>query len=254
MVEHISSLNNRIVKMASSLSRKSARIKEGLFLLEGDSVVIEAYKSNIELEYIFINENSDITVESLNVFAKNTIYASDAVMNKISELDTAPPVIACGVYVIPDIENIKKGRYILLENIQDPGNMGAIIRSAAAFGIDGVVVCGGCDIFSGKVIRGSMGACFNMPVFVFDNVNLAINSLHKKGNKIYAAILNSTAKKISEYRLGEGSCIAIGNEGNGLSYGFVNSCDGNLYIPITNKAESLNAAVAASICMWEMIR
>lgn len=254
MTEHISSLNNKTVKMASGLSRKNARAKEGLFLLEGDSVVIEAYKSNIELEYIFINGNSDITVEALGVRAKNIIIASDAVMNKISELDSAPPVIACGVYRNCDFNNIKKGRYILLENIQDPGNMGAIIRSAAALGIDGVVVCGGCDIYSGKVIRGSMGACFNIPVYTFDNSESAINSLHKKGNKIYSAILNENAKQIGDYKLGEGCCVAIGNEGNGLTDDLISQSDGNLYIPITDKAESLNAAVAASICMWEMVR
>ncbi len=255
MIEKITSLNNKTVKLAASLCRKSARIKEGLFLIEGDSLVKEAYKSGIKIKYLFINEAlTGAYFDTFGVCADERFLCSSAVMQKISELDNAPSVIACGVIEYRSESGMKNGKYILLEDIQDPGNLGAIIRSAAAFDLDGVVICGGCDIYSGKVLRGSMGACLNIPVFQFSETKDALNALKKKGNKIYAAILNEAARKINEYDLKNGVCIAIGNEGNGLNPETVNLCDGGLYIPISDKAESLNAAVPASICIWEMTR
>lgn len=255
MIEKLTSLNNKTVKLAASLCRKSARTKEGLFLIEGDSLVKEAYKSGIEIKYLFVSEALGAEfLDSFGVYAKERFICSEPVMGKISELDSAPGVIACGVCRIADANMLKKGRYILLEEIQDPGNTGAVIRSAAAFSLDGVIICGGCDIYSGKVLRGSMGASLNIPVFSFNDSEQAINALHKKGNKVYAAVLNENAKRITEYSLGIGCCVAIGNEGNGLRAQTVDMCDGGLYIPISDKAESLNAAVAASICIWEMTK
>lgn len=255
MIEKITSLNNKTVKLASSLSRKNSRLKEGLFVIEGDSLVKEAYKSGIKIKYLFVNENlTSEYFDSFGVYAQQRFLCSEAVMNKMSELDNAPGVIACGVIEYKNASGIKKGKYILLEDIQDPGNVGAIIRSAAAFSLDGVVICGGCDIYSGKVLRGSMGACLNIPVFQFSDTKDAVTALKKKGNKVYAAILNESARKIGEYDFEGGVCIAIGNEGNGLKDETVSVCDGGLYIPISDKAESLNAAVAASICIWEITK
>lgn len=254
MTEYIYSLNNATVKKAASLFKKSARDKEGLFLIEGDSLVIDAYEKGIILTAVFIYENASLPAEIINKLEKvcGKVYiTSEQVMKKITDLNTPPVVIACAK--IPEISYsaIKKGNYILLEDLQDPGNIGAVIRTAAALSIDGVLVCGGCDIYSGKVLRGSMGASLTFPVFRFSNAKEAIERLHSKGNKVYAAVLNKNAKPIGEYSLGKGAVVAIGNEGNGLKEETVNMCDGSLYIPISN-IESLNAAVAASICIWEM--
>ena len=254
MTEYIYSLNNSTVKKAASLFKKSARDKEGLFLIEGDSLVLDAAQKGIILDTVFIYENASLSagiIQKLEAVAKKVYTASEQVMKKISELNTPPAVIACAKIPQLSYSAIKKGNYILLEDLQDPGNVGAIIRTAAALSIDGVVVCGGCDIYSSKVLRGSMGASLTLPVFVFENAEQAITRLHAKGNKVYAAVLNSAAKPINEYTLSKGSVVAIGNEGNGLSESTVSACDGSLYIPISN-VESLNAAAAASICIWEM--
>ncbi len=254
MTEYISSLNNNSVKKAASLCKKSSRDKEGMFLIEGDSLVLEAADRGFAFDSIFISENATLPADIINNLkakCKRTFICTEQVMKKISELCTPPSIIACTK--IPDISfsSIKKGRYILLEDLQDPGNIGAVIRTAAAFGIDGVIVCGGCDVYSGKVIRGSMGASLSLPVFVFESAEQAIVKLHSKGNKVYGAVLNCEAKPIGEYTLSNGTVIAVGNEGNGLKAETVSLCDGSLYIPIAN-VESLNAAVAASICIWEM--
>ncbi len=254
MIEYIYSLNNSAVKKAASLYKKSARDKEGLFLIEGDSLVLDAMQKGISFDTVFIYENASVAsdiIQKLEAVSPKVYITSEPVMKKISELNTPPTVIGCAK--IPDISysSIKKGNYILLEDLQDPGNVGAVIRTAAALSIDGVLVCGGCDVYSGKVLRGSMGASLTLPVYTFENSKQAIERLHAKGNKVYAAVLNSQAKPINEYSLVKGSVVAIGNEGNGLKLETVNMCDGSLYIPINN-VESLNAAVAASICIWEM--
>lgn len=254
MAEYISSLNNPAVKKAASLFKKSARDKEGLFLIEGDSLVLDAAQKGIETDTVFVFENASLSSEiigKLEKVSKKLYMASEQVMKKITDLNTPPAVIACAKIPQISYSAIKKGSYILLEDLQDPGNVGAVIRTAAALSIDGVIVCGGCDIFSGKVLRGSMGASLTFPVFRFENSFQAIEKLHSKGNKIYAAVLNNKAKPIGEYSLGKGTVVAIGNEGNGLKKETVEMCDGSLYIPISD-IESLNAAVAASICIWEM--
>ena len=147
----------------------------------------------------------------------------------------------------------KENRFVALENVQDPGNVGTVIRSAASFGFDGVFLVGGADPFSHKAIRASMGAIASIPVKSFSSVETLFEELKNKKIKTVAAALSDDAVEIGKADLSEPVCVFIGNEGKGLSKFAIEKADEVCIIPIEN-TESLNAAVAAAVFLWEIKR
>ncbi len=142
---------------------------------------------------------------------------------------------------------------ILLENVQDPGNVGTVIRTAAAMGVKTVILCGACaDVYSPKTARATMGAVFSENIIRLQPDEAAA-LIHEKGLKLYGAALSERAEDIRKLSLGN-AVVAIGSEGRGLSGELLGLCDGELIIPMAKGSESLNAAVAASIVLWEMAR
>lgn len=142
---------------------------------------------------------------------------------------------------------------ILLENVQDPGNVGTVIRTAAAMGIKTVILCGACaDVYSPKTARATMGAIFSQRILRMD-IDSAAALVRGRGMKLYGAALSDRAKDIRELEI-KNAVVAIGSEGRGLSGELLSLCDGELIIPMAPGSESLNAAVAASIVLWEMAR
>ena len=145
----------------------------------------------------------------------------------------------------------KSGKYIALDNLQDPSNLGAISRTAEAFGIDGLIVQNGCDPYSSKSLRASMGALLRIPVIETDDM-FALFANH--GLRSYASIVSADAVKINDISFEDGSVVIVGNEANGVSDNTLVNADQTFTIPMSGKAESLNAAVAASIIIWEMCK
>ena len=142
---------------------------------------------------------------------------------------------------------------VLLENVQDPGNVGTVIRTAAAMGVKTVMLCGACaDVYSPKTARATMGAIFSERIIRCD-IDAAAALVRSRGMKLYGAALSDRAKDIRELDIKK-AVVAIGSEGRGLSPEFLKLCDGELIIPMAPGSESLNAAVAASIVLWEMAR
>lgn len=145
------------------------------------------------------------------------------------------------------------GRSLVLENVQDPGNVGTVIRTANAFGISAVILVGDCaDLYNPKTVRATMGAIFRQKVLKMSADEL-FNTLKAQNVPIYAAALSEKAGDIRNIALKE-AAVAIGSEGNGLSWEFIDRCNGELIIPMNPNSESLNAAIAASVVMWEMAR
>ena len=147
-----------------------------------------------------------------------------------------------------EIEN--NGRYIALENLQDPSNLGAISRTAEALGISGIIISGdSCDAFSPKVLRASMGTLLRMPVFIADDITEFIceNNLRS-----FACVVDRDAESISDIDFKDGDVILIGNEGNGLKEETKDKAYSRVTIKMQGNAESLNAAAAAAIAMWEL--
>ena len=143
----------------------------------------------------------------------------------------------------------------MLESIRDTGNMGTILRSAKAFGISALVISSDCaDLYNSKTVRAAMGALFIQRVIVVDNIAESVSAFRQSGSRVFAAALVRDAKKLGSFELQRGDIILIGNEGHGLSEKTVEACDECVYIPMEIGSESLNASIAASVCMWELYK
>ena len=154
---------------------------------------------------------------------------------------------------MPEEHNAELRRAVLLENVQDPGNVGTVIRTAAALGFDSVILCGACaDVYSPKTARATMGAIFRENIVRMD-IAAAAEYIHSRGMKLYGAALSERAADIRTAELKD-AVVAIGSEGRGLSAELLSLCDGELIIPMTPGSESFNAAIAAAIVMWEIMR
>ncbi len=181
---------------------------------------------------------------------------SEDVSKKISDSKTPQGVYCLCAMLDKERRTVKidtGGHYMVLYGLQDPGNVGTILRTCEAMGIDGVFLSSDCpDIYSPKVLRSTMGGVFRMSVEIVEDIAKTINTANEKGVAVYAAALDRTAVSLREADLKKGSMVLIGNEGNGLSENIISLCDKSLFIDMKGNAESLNAAVAASIIAWEM--
>ena len=238
----ITSVNNEHIKEINKLKEKKYRDLTNTFLIEGEHLVYEAAKRNLVKELIVL-EGEDFYLNEVQI-----TYVSKEVMKKLSSMDSYPNVI--GVCNKKEEENIK-GNVLILDDIQDPGNLGTIIRSAVAFNIDTIILSPKTvDLYNSKVIRSTQGMIFHINIIVKDLEEI-INKLQEDNYKIYGTKVDNgndvrNINNIDKYAL------VIGNEGNGMSEKVSNLCDEYLYIKMNDKVESLNAGVAASILLYEL--
>lgn len=257
----ISSRKNQTVARSRGLiNDKKLREKENLMALEGEKLCAEALRAGLKAEYALFSEEAEKkfpeTVKSLSEICP-TYTVTEEVYSYISGQKT-PQGIFLAAKLLDKSENldriIEKEKIILLDGIQDPGNLGTIIRTAEAFGIGGVILSSGCaDPYSPKALRASMGSALRLtPFCAEDNFLGALARLKNSGFALYAAMLDKAAKKLGEFPFPKKTALIIGNEGHGISESAAEQCE-KLYIPI-HTAESLNAAAAAAILCYEMSR
>ena len=253
---YISSPVNPTIKYYNSLSRSKIRARDSVFVIEGDILLRESLAADVSIVSALVDQDrmgsiSDL-IDQLEQQGIPIYCAPASAMTRASSLDTPQSVLAVGR--VPHTSGMidPQGQYIVCEGLQNPGNAGAILRSAAAFGIDGVFFVGSCDIYSVKALRGSMGAVFKVPVYQYDSSDEVIAVLRKNNIQSFAAIVGEKAQPLSDVDLRGGCAVWIGNEGNGLTKAAVDNCENKVYIPMLQHTESLNASVAASIFMWEM--
>lgn len=272
-MEIISSRQNPNIVKICKLSDKKHRDAEGLFRFDGVKLCAEAILSGVELEFILLrrdrcDEVSRRIHELCGKYPEDTgariLVLENSLFDTVSEEKSPEGVISVGKYIdkfhkIATINNddpkicSESDRVMLLEDIRDPGNLGTIMRSAAALGIDTLVLCGDCaDIYNSKSVRGSMGALFRINTVRIRDGAWAVETLRQSGRRVYAAALSQNAVPLDDMPLSAGDCIVIGNEGHGLSGAVLSACDGCVIIPMSAGSESLNAATAAVIFMWEM--
>lgn len=235
----ITSIKNETIKELMKLKQKKYRDEMGLFLIEGYHLVEEARKCHcIEKMITTLNDTYD----------EETIYVSTSVMGKLAFTKTPQPVMAvCKKSEKNEIMNHGK-RYLLLDRIQDPGNVGTILRTALAFHYDQIIMSNDCvDLYNDKVIRSTQGAIFKMNVCHMD-LKDAIASLQKNNVQVYGTSLYH-ASCIDTYPIQERMAFVMGNEGQGVSQEVLDKCDHLLYIPI-HSVESLNVAIASAITMY----
>ncbi len=258
-MEIISSRKNYNVRVMRELLKSAEyRREQSMFAVEGDHLCRELAACNdcSAIEVFLYTEKAAQKYPETVRMAQAKAHCSSVITDELSEYisDTKTPqglFAAAEVFVREIPENAKK--LVVLDGLQDPGNVGTMIRTAEALGIDGVVFINGCaDRFSPKTLRASMGSVFRMPS-VCPEVETLGEWLHGQGFEIYAAMLDKNAVRLGEVAFPEKTAVVIGNEGAGVSSEVAKICDKKLYIPIKG-AESLNAAAAAAIILWEISR
>lgn len=254
----ISSLTNAAVKRIVLLrSKDKVRREEGLFIVEGLRMFMEVPQSRIDQVYVtedFVNNASAETRDKLSVTGYEIV--TDEVMNKMADTVT-PQGVLCLVYAfgytLDDI--VSKGSlFIILDGLQDPGNLGTIFRTAEAAGVSGIILSrSSVSIYNPKSVRSTMGTLFRMPFVYVDDLVSTISSLRADGVKVYAAHLKGS-REYTDYDYSAPSAFIIGNEGAGVSAEVADAADSYLRIPMEGEVESLNAAIAASLLMYEAHR
>lgn len=253
----ITSKDNELIREVSKLLGSSkARREKGLFAAEGIRLCRDAADSNAHIVSFLYTadaaEKNKADFEKINTAADKSYEISRALYNKISDTNS-PQGFMCIVdtklnTAMTKVEHGKK--YAALENIQDPSNLGTILRTAEALGADGVILSVGCcDIFSPKVVRGSMGAVFRLPFMTVENMAEFVSAA---GVPSYASTPHD-AKDINNIDFSVGGIMLIGNEGNGLRSETINSCTKRVRINMKGRAESLNASAAAAILLYRFI-
>lgn len=240
----ITSLNNEHIKELNKLKEKKYRDLTGTFLIEGEHLVYEAIKKNL-IKEIIVLEGEEFYFDDTFI-----IYVSKDVMRKLSSMDSYPKVI--GVCYKKKEECIN-GNVLILDDIQDPGNLGTIIRSSVAFNIDTIVLSPRTvDLYNSKVIRSTQGMLFHINVIVSDLEDIIIK-LKDDNYKVYGTRVDG-GRDVRDINNIDKYALVIGNEGNGMSDRVSDLCDEYLYIKMNDDVESLNAGVAASILLYEMDR
>lgn len=244
----ITSVNNDLVKNTVKLQQKKYRNIEKKFLLEGFKAIKEAFDSGIILEHVFVDKNKIKEYE----FCKDIlIEASEPVLKKISTTDSTPEAVAIGVQKIFDIKDLKNvQKVVLLEDIKDSGNLGTILRSAVAFGVDAVVLFGDCvDIYNPKTVRASVGNLWKLPIVQIKDVE-TFNKIFKDFNKI--ATLPRSKNLLKTYNINLPAVVMFGSEADGLTDELIKLSNDSVKIEMSPKVESLNLATSVSVILYEL--
>jgi TrmH family RNA methyltransferase len=272
--EVITSRQNPTVKQICALLDKKSRRESGLFRFDGIKLFGEAVACGLSIERVVLSLGASENVrdavereiERGRLEFSRVLLVGEEVFSKISE-ERSPEGIVTVARALEQKHRThteldgfcvsREERILVAESLRDPGNLGTVIRSCAALGIDRLVISDDCaDLYNPKTIRAAMGGLFRMDVDVIPTNELAaaIGLLRASGRRVFAAALREDAHALGELELRRGDCFVIGNEGHGLSESVIGACDACAIIPMTEGSESLNAAAAAAICIWETVR
>lgn len=264
----ISSRKNPDIIEACKLCDRKGREKSGLFRIDGIKLSREALECGVGIERIFVRESSfERIARELGDSADGirTTLVSDTAFEKLSE-EKSPEGIICIAKHLDNLRKIDKidrrdsffgaeGRVFLAESVRDPGNVGTLVRSANAMGCDRIIISSDCsDLYNPKAMRAAMGAMFRLEIASVASMPEAVSALIGNGRRVFAAALDENAQRLGAFELLPSDCFVIGNEGHGLSKETLKSCSGNVFIPMKNGAESLNASAAAVVLLWEQAR
>ena len=248
-MDRITSRKNTVITHLRALGAESAyRVASGEYLCDGYKLLDEAVKSGAAITSILWKEGG----ARAEIACDRQYSAPPELFDYASPMKNSPgPLFSVRRGVWGTSDPVRSA--IVLENVQDPGNVGTVLRTASAFSVDAVVLVGDCaDCFSPKTVRATMGAIFRQRVLTLSHEELA-SWLKEQGLKLYGAALSERATDVRKVNITH-SAIAVGSEGHGLSRELLTLCDGEIIIPMDARSESLNAAVAASVLMWEMAR
>lgn len=259
----IHSQQNRVIKELKALHSKKERDNQGKFIIEGIRFVNEAIENNQSISSIVVSDT--LSAKSAQLYIQKATESKiplyqipERIFKEITDT-VSPQGVLATIHFQPLALNswLKESipqKLLLLDRLQDPGNMGTIIRTADAFGFDTVIaIKGSVDIYNPKVLRSTMGAIFRVQCIQDQDVSNVFSMLHSKTYSIYATALNES-DSIFDTVFKTPLCLVIGNEANGISKEILAHCNHKIKIPMQGKTESLNASIAGSIAMYEIHR
>lgn len=255
----ISSRDNAKVKHAAKLMRSAKYRREtGQFILEGVRLCADSLMSGFPLlEVLYIpqlREKSPYVLEQLLDKAESACEITPQVAQKIADTES-PQGLFCLCKLLDNPSKIDTmdfmGKFLALEGVRDPANVGGMIRTACALGVDAVLLSDCCDVYNPKALRASMGAVLKQPLLQVDDLPVVLEHYNRQGVLTCAALLSDEAQQVQQVDFSGPSLVVIGNEGQGLKEETSNACAKQILIPMDNM-ESLNAAAAAAILLWEM--
>ena len=243
--------NPLVARLRKLNARRAARREEGVFVGEGPKLLGEALRWQVSLETVVYATGTQLPHLPPSV---RLVEVPDSLLQAVAQTQTPQGVVFIGQTPTTDLPRELTGdRYLILDGVQDPGNVGTIWRTADAFGADGLILCQGCaDPWGPKTVRATMGAAFRLPVWEA-SLEEAAARLREADIPLYATALRADTRDVRELSLGR-SGVIIGSEGRGVSQLSLELCQQTVKIPMLERCESLNAAVAASVVLWEMAR
>jgi len=262
MTETVTSLQNSAVKLAAALQQKKRREESGLFVVEGVRLCEELLASGWEIEFGLFTESAASQERAARLIQEagrrcRMTQVSEAVLAKAAETEQPQGVLFAARQVVVPINQLlsaKNQMFVIVDGVQDPGNLGTILRTADAAGADAVIVtAGSTDPFSGKALRASMGSIFHLPLAVGICHADLLTAFGQAKVRLFATALEAASCYLeADFR---GSlAVVFGNEGKGVSTELLAHADRNLFIPIYGQAESLNVAAAAAVILYEAAR
>ena len=257
-MREITSKENRIFRHALSLKKKKFRDRFGEYLIEGPNLLKEALKEGVEVETVFVrpemtSEEEKLINENRSIDAK-AFCLSAALFGELKDTETSQGIISVVKKREKEADSIPGGNWLILDRVQDPGNIGTLLRTADAAGFErAVLMKGTADPYSAKVVRSACGTLFRLPVFYAESIDELVRSVRSSGKRLIATAMDA-GKAYYDCDLKTDAAIVIGNEGNGIDPELIAAADEIISIPMVGNTESLNAAVAGGILMYERIR
>ncbi len=258
MTSEITSKENANIKYAKKLlSSAKFRKEENAFLIEGVKLCGDAFQNRVSIQKVFYTkkcfEKFENVVSSIIKSSESSFMVSQSIIETISDTNTPQGIVCICKCESKKSDETECEKIILLENIQNPSNLGSILRTCDALGISMVAVSqNSCDVYNPKTLRGSMGAVFRLNIILFEDSVKFIKNLQKNNFKIYATVLDDNVSLTGNIKFVGKIGIVFGNEGSGLAEEIIEACDEKMTIPMSNSAESLNVSVAAGIVIWEI--
>lgn len=256
--------DNQLIKEYVKLRDKAKYRREtGLFVIEGSRLTVDAIRENVTVKYAFVTESAyekyPETVAMLKALLADKLYdITDEIAARLADTEAPQGVFCVAVRLDKQLtlDKIDNGKcFVVLNSLQDPGNVGTILRCADACGVDAVFLTGAsCDVYNPKIVRSTMGSLFRLPLLDGIDYYELVETLKSKNIKVCASVIDKDACDLRTFDFGSRAAVVIGNEGNGLSHEEASVCDEKITIKMNGNIDSLNAAVAASLFMWEMTK
>lgn len=252
--------NTHIRQLDALLRQKKAREQSGLFALEGRRLCLDGWKAGLVPEQLLLTaeayHKAPGELHPLVQGAGQVLWLDKELAERLGDTQNSQGIFSvcrAPAFLPEQMPLLQDGRYLLLYQVRDPGNVGSILRTAAALGMTGICLCDCAELLAPKVLRASMGGIWRMPVALWVEPAPMVQHLQAANIPVFAAALHSGAKGLEQLEE-PGGAVLIGNEGDGLPEDLIDCCNGRIQLPMQGGSDSLGAAMAAGIFIWEMCK